>query len=108
MKKHWTQDDIVAGTYLIRESSSKDNIDLGFARTVAYKIGWHLDQTGVYDRNGHVKQYCLISAFTDGMIEEPLTKPQLAKRLNNDKYGFRALTKEEVAELVADEMKLKG
>lgn len=92
MKNIWQESDIVAGRYIIKESSPKGSCDLSFARSVAFKIGFI---------NSGDKKYGLTNCLTDGwfcpMAE---TKAEVAKMLNEDSYGYRPLTKEEYISMV--------
>lgn len=100
MKNIWRPENIVAGLLIIRESSSKHPtkpsgvavpVDLGFARTVTYKIGW---------THSKEEPYGLISVLTDGMYIPIGTKEQMCEHFNNDEYGYRPLTKEEMFKML--------
>ena len=91
MKNIFKPADIQGGMYIIRETSPKDSKNLGFAATVAFKIGW----------NAHVNgEYGLISHFTDGMYMKYGTKEELCEKLNNDVAGYRPLTKQEYLKIL--------
>jgi hypothetical protein len=81
------------GQMIIRNSSPPKSKDLSFAASVAYKICW---LSGRDERN-----YCLIS-LADGMIISGLTANRLCERLNEDEYGYRPMTKEEIAAIVSE------
>ena len=47
------------------------------------------------------KQYCLISLLTDGYVSPvAYTKQGLCDHLNNDDFGYRPLTKEELHKMI--------
>jgi hypothetical protein len=93
MKNIWTEKDIEAGLYIIRESSPKGSANLSFARTVVFKIGFSFSKG--------IPKYGKISCLTDGLFC-PLgeTTKDIADQLNADEIGYRPLTKEEYIKLI--------
>jgi len=102
MKNIWAPKDVTAGLFIIRESSPKHPtkkgnssvpvpVNIGFARTVTYKIGFGQDKK---------KPYGLISVMTDGWYHDVGTAEELCDKLNNDEYGYRPLTKEEMFKML--------
>lgn len=97
MKNIWLPKDIEAGLFIIRESSPKKSKDLGFAKTVVFKIGF----VNVLENDISVQKYCKISVLTDGFVAAiGNTKEEFANYLNDDKSGYRPLTKEEMIDLL--------
>lgn len=88
----WKAEDIIAGLWLIRNSSTNVKEDPGFASTVTFVISWRMDGPG--------NQYGLTNQLTDGMFLDYGSKAQMAKKLNEDEFGYRAITKEEVMILI--------
>jgi hypothetical protein len=91
----WTEDDIYAGLYIIKESSPFGSDNLSFARSVTYKIG--------FSYNPNDKKYGLISCLTDGFYSAIAdNRKEIADYLNNDVtgWGYRRLTKEEYLKLI--------
>lgn len=82
------------GQMIIRNSSSIGSKDIGFAASVAYKIGWLAFKSGD-------SRYCMIS-LADGMTSKPRSLKDLCEYLNNDQCGFRPLTKEEAAAIILE------
>lgn len=99
MRHIWEAKDIEAGRFIIRNSASapliKENI--GFARTVTFKIGFSYDSP-------KDKPYGWSNPFADGLYLSIGTKEEIAKQLNEDKFGYRPLTKPE-AILMIDDMR---
>ncbi len=96
MKYTWQPQDIEAGKFVIRQSSSNVKKDTTFARTVASKIGFNMgDHT-------KTKPYGLIDVFTDGAYIPIGTKEKMAKMFNDDEFGYRPLTKEEAIIMLKD------
>lgn len=95
MKNIWTEEDIKSqqGIIIIRNDATKPLKDLGFARTVVFKIGF-----------SHVgKKYGLCNILTDGWYHGVAdSHKELADYLNADEKGYRPLTKEEFLQLVDD------
>lgn len=95
MKYTWQPQDIECGKFVIRQSSNNVKKDTTFARTVASKIG--------FDMSGNKgKPYGLIDVFTDGAYIPIGTKEKMAKMFNEDKHGYRPLTKEEAILMLKD------
>ncbi len=93
MKNLFTEKDIQAGLYIVRETSPKGSKDLSFKCTVAFKIGWDAKADG--------GDYGFISIFTDGMYcGVAKNKAEMAAYLNEDQHGYRPLTKAEFIELI--------
>jgi len=93
MKNIWTAKEIEAqhGHLIIRNDASKPFKDLGFARTVVFKIGF-----------GKMK-YGLCNILTDGWYHDVADAAQeFADHLNADERGYRPLTKDEFLQLVDD------
>lgn len=92
---NWTENDIYAGLYIIKESSPFGSDNLSFARSVTYKIG--------FSYNPKDKKYGLISCLTDGFYA-PIanSRKEVADYLNNEVtgLGYRRLTKEEYIKLI--------
>lgn len=83
----------MCGLYIIRESASKPFKDIGFARTVTFKI--------CYSVKNHTYHLCNI--LTDGcLIGEYKTTNELIEHLNNDEKGYRPLTKEEMWQMLKE------
>lgn len=91
MKNIWKVEDITAGLFIIKESSTKKAKDLSFARTVTFKIGWE---------NEKGSPYGLINIMTDGWYYRIGDKKALVDHLNKDEYGYRPLTKKEMFEML--------
>ncbi len=86
MRRNWTKTDIVAGMYIIRCSSMIECYKPAYAASVSYKIGWSPKGKG----------WGKISFFTDGMyIPIADNRQELADYLNNDRFGYRFLTRRE-------------
>lgn len=96
MRKLWTAADIIGGAFIVRESSPLGATNLGFKRTVTFKIGFSFDTQR--------SDYGLCNALTDGFYKAMGSKEQLAEYLNKDEYGYRSLTKPEFLEM-AEHMK---
>jgi len=109
IKYKWEEKGIKAGNFVIR-CSYKGSKDLGFASTVAYKIGFAtLDN----------KQVMCLTSITDGLTlifkgtKIKCTK-ELEEKFNNDRWGYRPLQGEELITLLthtvnsrkSDEIKL--
>ncbi len=94
MRKHWKEEDIIPGTYIIRVSCPEHLVNerVSFACTVTFKIGWDMLDYSTVGNN-----YSLISCFTDGLVLRPdrQSKQALANQLNYDRQGYRLLTKAE-------------
>ena len=98
MKNIWKESDLISGLYIVRESSPKGSTDLGFKRTVCFKLGFCSQiETGLYGDKG---SWGYISFLTDGWYCHLGSKEAVLKVLNEDEYGFRPLTKEEYIELI--------
>lgn len=91
----WDADDIKAGMYVIKNSSPIGTTDLGFARTVTYKIGWNCKGD---------KSFGMIACLTDGMFFSIGDKYAMVDHLNDDEFGYRPLTKPEYLEMFNDSM----
>ena len=75
---------------IVRNSMSpySDNYDFGLS--VSYKVGW---RSQARRDGGH--KVCLI-ALSDGMITSYESEQALVDHLNNDKFGFRPMTSDEI------------
>lgn len=93
MKYKFEEKDIELGTFVIKNSSPKGSGDLGFASTVAYKICWIPE--------GKINTYCMVAMFTDGGIFKLGTKDELLQHINEDKHGYRPLTKQELLNILS-------
>lgn len=76
-----------SGQMIVRESSPKGSPDIGFLTSVSYKVG--------YIQSAEKKQKALI-ALSDGMIFSFDTIEDLCLNLNNDAFGYRPLTTDEI------------
>jgi hypothetical protein len=87
----WDAKDIECGLYVIKNSSSLGAIDLSFACTVVFKVGFALDSG---------QNYGLISCLTDGMFMKvgDGSKEALVEYFNKD--DFRPLRKSEYINLI--------
>jgi len=78
------------GLFIIKLTTSEDirnNVD--FAATVSFKLGYQLSKK--------IKKYGMTNFLTDGWFCDLAdTVEELCDILNNDKFGYRLLTKEEV------------
>jgi hypothetical protein len=91
MKNIWNKEEIQNqhGHIIIKNSVSKPFKDLGYARTVTFKIGF-----------GKMK-YGLCNILTDGWYHDVCnTAEEFAEFLNKDEIGYRPITKEEFIELL--------
>jgi len=95
MKNIWKEEDIKVGMFIIRESSKKPSKDITFTRTVTSQITWSHGRTNT--------NYGLTSVMTDGWFC-PIgkNKQSLADHLNNDEFGYRPATKEEILDMLID------
>ena len=92
MKNLFTAEELKAGMLLVKNDAGRPFKDLGYARTVTYKIGHS------YDSN---LKYGLSSVLTDGFyVGIANSLDELAEYLNKDEGGYRPLTKEELFQLV--------
>ena len=98
MRHTWLPEDIEAGLFVIRNSAPKDSKDLGFMRTVTYKVGFLPEQLTVSSGSG--EKYVKMSVMTDGFVTLPKTKVELAEIFNNDAYGYRPATRKEITDMI--------
>ncbi len=93
MRKQWKPEDIFGGLYIIRETSPFGSANLGFARTVTFKIG--------YDNRNLKAHYGKMNCLTDGWYNEiGNDKQSVADYLNADLNGYRKLTKAEYIAMI--------
>ncbi len=92
MRSIWTESDIDAGVYIIRDDSKKNSSDMAFARTVVWKIGYS---------DASPKEWGKISVLTDGCyIPIAKDRAEFAEFLNKDLRGYRPITKQEYMRLL--------
>ena len=86
----WTVKDIDCGLYVIKNTSKLGSDDLGFACTVAFKVGFKTGEKGLG----------LISHLTDGMymVVGDGSKEALVEYLNRE--DFRPIRKDEYIKLI--------
>lgn len=75
-----------AGQMIIRNSFKPGSTDYAFGITVAYKMGWLI---------GNPTHVLLIS-LADGTCKPFKSINDLCKYLNEDEFGFRPMSKEEI------------
>lgn len=92
-RQHHNKTNLKGGDYLIRESSSRDTTDFGFARSVSYKVCW----------NPKTEEYGICS-INDGMCLMFKDKQELCNHLNGDQYGYRQLKKSEYYSMLSGTM----
>lgn len=92
MKNLFTEQELQCGMFLVKNNAGKPFKELGFARTVTFKVG--------FSNDGELK-YGLSSVLTDGFyVGVANSLKDLATYLNNDEQGYRPLTKDELFQLV--------
>ena len=84
-----------SGQMVIRNSFPVGCDDFVFGTTVAYKIGY-----GVFKLNKKLSPVVLMISLADGGTCAYDTKEELCKRLNDDAYGYRPMTKEEISAIL--------
>lgn len=87
-----------SGQMIIRNSFPVGNDDLLFASTVAYKIGY-----SVFKLNKKLMPVVLMISLADGGTCVYDTRDDLCKRLNEDSYGYRPMTKEEISAILGNQ-----
>lgn len=83
-----------SGQMIIRNSYKIGNSNTGFGASVAYKIGYIV---GV-ERN----KRCKIS-LSDGLVMVYDSTEDLCNALNNDQYGFRPMTQNEISTILGEQ-----
>jgi len=78
-------DFINGGQMIIRQSSTPGSKDVGFAASVAYKIGWT-------SRGNTI----MMISLSDGMCIDIPSIEKLCESLNTDAEGYRPMTLEEI------------
>ena len=97
-KTIWEKEDLKAGRWIIRESSTDVSKNVGFACSVTYKLCWNVGDP----------KWSLV-AMTDGMIGGMLNDEEMLKRLNDDRFGYRPLTYTEILSIVEySELQMTG
>ena len=92
MKNLFTEQELQSGLFLVRNDAGKPFKDLGFARTVTFKVGFSHDSE---------MKYGLSSVLTDGFyVGVAKTLKELVEHLNNNEFGYRPLTKDELFQLI--------
>ena len=93
MKTEFTESNLRIGTFIIKNNVSNPIMDVGFASTMAFKVVFVVGQ--------YEKQYGLCNFLTDGWVSlQAKTIGELAEQLNNDEYGYRYMTKDEVIQII--------
>lgn len=73
------------GQMIIRNSFKPHSNDYAFGITVAYKVGWLVANKDI-----------LLISLADGMVKAFESVNALCKYLNEDEFGYRPMTKEEI------------
>lgn len=86
----WTEEDIIAGMYVIRNSAKHIDVNPGFAASVTYQIGWI---------SSAPKHHYILVSVTDGMAmlaNYQFNKKEFANHLSKDDHGYRLITHTEL------------
>lgn len=79
-----------SGQMVVRNSAPLGNDNISFLASVSYKVGY------TYTKEFSV---CAIS-LSDGMITGFGSGEQLCEHLNNDSWGYRPMTKQEIRDVM--------
>jgi hypothetical protein len=92
MKNIFTKEEIRLGMALIRNDVGKPIIDNDFARTVTMKVSHSVD-------NGKVR-YGVSFPLSCGLYAQLGSMDDVLEYINEDRFGYRPITKEEYIQLV--------
>ena len=93
MRNIFTEKELEAGMFIVRNDAGKPFKDLNFARTVAFKVSYNIF--------GESEKWGICNFLTDGcFIGITASKELLADHFNDDANGFRQMTQDEVIQLV--------
>lgn len=110
-RKIWSEKDIRGGMYVTRESATPGSDNHGFLMSVTFQIGYNLQL--FYELNNPLQKtgkYTL-NSVADGwscgnveLLKEDLktgySKEALARHFNEDMYGYRNTTREEMHKII--------